>query len=237
RRRDEPGGTGLLYGLYQARLRRQLQNATLPHHVAMIIDGNRRWARDRALETTASGHRAGAEKMREFLGWCDDLGIRVVTIYLLSTDNLSGRSSDELDQLFEIIADLADDLSRAADWRIQHVGTTDGLPAARVAVRPARGATRSTSCARSSPTWPPTPRARPTGASSTWAPPMDCPSRSSPCSRPPRTARQATGACTSTSRSATAGAGRSRMPCAASCATTVPRAAASTTSPASSRPS
>ena len=127
-RRDEPGGTGLLYGLYQARLRRQLQNATLPHHVAMIIGGNRRWARNRALETTASGHRAGAEKMREFLGWCDDLGIRVVTIYLLSTDNLTGRSSEELDQLFEIIADLADDLSRAADWRIQHVGTTEGLP-------------------------------------------------------------------------------------------------------------
>ena len=127
--RNGLGGSGLLYGLYQARLRRQLQGATMPHHVAMIIDGNRRWARDRALETAAHGHRAGAEKMREFLRWCDDAGIRVVTIYLLSADNLSGRSQDELDQLFEIIADLADDLSRAADWRIQHVGTTDGLPA------------------------------------------------------------------------------------------------------------
>ncbi len=95
----------------------------------MIIDGNRRWARERALETAAHGHRAGAEKMREFLRWCDQLGIRVVTIYLLSADNLTSRKGDELDQLFEIIADLADDLSRAADWRIQHVGTTDGLPA------------------------------------------------------------------------------------------------------------
>lgn len=132
-RREEPGGTGPLYGLYQARLRRQLQHATLPHHVAMIIDGNRRWARERALETTASGHRAGAEKLREFLRWCDELGIRVVTIYLLSTDNLRGRSGEELDHLFEIIADLADDLSRAADWRIQHVGTTEGLPAPLIA--------------------------------------------------------------------------------------------------------
>ncbi len=95
----------------------------------MIIDGNRRWARERALETAAHGHRAGAEKMREFLRWCDQLGIRVVTIYLLSADNLTSRKGDELDQLFEIIADLADDLSRAADWRIQHVGTSDGLPA------------------------------------------------------------------------------------------------------------
>ena len=77
----------------------------------MIIDGNRRWARERALETAAHGHRAGAEKMREFLGWCDDLGIRVVTLYLLSTDNLTGRSDPRSStQLFEIIGDLADDL-------------------------------------------------------------------------------------------------------------------------------
>ena len=119
---------GLLYGLYSARLRRQLADAPRPHHVAMIIDGNRRWARERALETAAHGHRAGAEKMREFLGWCDALGIRVVTIYLLSADNLMGRSDDELEQLFEIIGDLATDLAAEGDWRIQHVGTTDGLP-------------------------------------------------------------------------------------------------------------
>jgi short-chain Z-isoprenyl diphosphate synthase len=119
---------GLLYGLYQARLRRQLANAPLPHHIAMIVDGNRRWARERALETAAHGHRAGAAKMREFLGWCDQLGIRVVTIYLLSTDNLTGRSTEELTQLFEIIGDLDSDLAAESEWRIQHVGTSDGLP-------------------------------------------------------------------------------------------------------------
>jgi len=123
-----PPGRGILYGLYSARLRRQLAGATLPRHVGMIIDGNRRWARDRALETAAHGHRAGAEKMREFLRWCDELGVRVVTIYLLSTDNLTGRNPGELTGLFEVIADLADDLSRAANWRIQHVGTDEGLP-------------------------------------------------------------------------------------------------------------
>ncbi len=122
------GTPGFLYGLYQARLRRQLTDAPLPHHIAMIIDGNRRWARQRALETAAHGHRAGAAKMREFLGWCDALGIRVVTIYLLSADNLTGRSSEELEQLFEIIGDLATDLTAESKWRIQHVGTTDGLP-------------------------------------------------------------------------------------------------------------
>jgi short-chain Z-isoprenyl diphosphate synthase len=94
----------------------------------MILDGNRRWARQNALATTAYGHRAGAAKFREFLVWCDDLGISVTTLYLLSTDNLTGRPSDELDQLYEIIADLAEDLSHFRNWRVQHVGSTEGLP-------------------------------------------------------------------------------------------------------------
>jgi len=98
----------------------------------MIIDGNRRWARLRELETAAHGHRAGAAKYREFLEWCDDLGIGVATLYLLSTDNLTGRSAEELAQLFEIIGDLAEDLSHFRDWRIQHVGSNDGLPASLV---------------------------------------------------------------------------------------------------------
>jgi short-chain Z-isoprenyl diphosphate synthase len=96
--------------------------------VAMILDGNRRWARQRSLDTAAHGHRAGAAKFREFLVWCDDLGISVATLYLLSTDNLTGRATDELDGLFEIIADLAEDLSHYRDWKVQHVGSTEGLP-------------------------------------------------------------------------------------------------------------
>lgn len=99
----------------------------------MIIDGNRRWAKLRELETAAHGHRAGAAKYREFLEWCDDLGIGVATLYLLSTDNLTGRSKDELAELFDIIGDLAEDLSHFRDWRIQHVGSNEGLPAALVA--------------------------------------------------------------------------------------------------------
>jgi short-chain Z-isoprenyl diphosphate synthase len=126
--RQVPLGKGFLYGLYQNRLRRFLATQTLPQHVAMIIDGNRRWARLRELETAAHGHRAGAAKYREFLQWCDDLGISVATLYLLSTDNLTGRTQSELDGLFEIIGDLAEDLSHFRDWRVQHVGSAEGLP-------------------------------------------------------------------------------------------------------------
>jgi short-chain Z-isoprenyl diphosphate synthase len=119
---------GLLYGLYQKRLRRELDEGEMPHHVAMIIDGNRRWAKQNFLATAAHGHRAGAAKVAEFLEWCDDLGISVATLYLLSTDNLKSRSSDELTELIEIIAQLAEELSTYRDWRIKHVGSNDGLP-------------------------------------------------------------------------------------------------------------
>ena len=121
----------MLYGLYQKRLRRYLADLgpeSLPRHVAMIIDGNRRWARQAGMATVGHGHRAGAAKMREFLEWCDGLGIEVVTLYLLSSDNLTNRPSSELSELIEIIAELADDLSRYRDWRVKHVGSTAGLP-------------------------------------------------------------------------------------------------------------
>ena len=94
----------------------------------MMIDGNRRWARQLGLASAAHGHRAGAAKMREFLGWCDDVGVRVVSLYLLSTDNLTKRDSQELSDLIEIIAELAEGLSHERDWRVQHVGRADLLP-------------------------------------------------------------------------------------------------------------
>ncbi len=130
---DEPLGRGILYRLYQNRLRRGLDPASLPRHVAMIIDGNRRWAKQLGYESAAHGHRAGAAKMREFLEWCDDLGIGVVTLYLLSSDNLGNRPPAELDDLIEIIAELAEELSHYRDWRVQHVGSDAGLPAPLVA--------------------------------------------------------------------------------------------------------
>jgi short-chain Z-isoprenyl diphosphate synthase len=126
-------GPGFLYGLYQKRVKRSLNLEALPNHVAMIIDGNRRWARQLGLTTVAHGHRAGAAKMQEFLDWCDDLNIRHVTLYLLSADNLVNRPGEELDDLVGIIADLAEALSMHRDWRVQHVGTTTGLPPSLVA--------------------------------------------------------------------------------------------------------
>lgn len=121
-------GRGPLYRLYAKRLRRRLDTSAAPNHVAMMIDGNRRWARQLGLGSAADGHRAGAAKMREFLTWCDELGIRVVSLYLLSSDNLRKRDSREIADLIEIIAELADALAEEPEWRVKHVGRSDILP-------------------------------------------------------------------------------------------------------------
>ncbi|MGO2660782.1 isoprenyl transferase [Mycetocola reblochoni] len=130
-----------MYGLYEKSLRRGLTPDVIPHHVAMIIDGNRRWARQLGLASAADGHRAGAAKVAEFLDWCDELGVGVVTLYLLSSDNLRHRDSDELQDLIEIIADLAEKISTHRDWQVKHVGSLQNLPERLVgALRQAEGA-------------------------------------------------------------------------------------------------
>ena len=121
-------GRGPLYRLYINRLRRRLEPGAVPRHVAMMIDGNRRWAKQLGFDSAAHGHRAGAAKMQEFLEWCDDVGVGVVSLYLLSSDNLRKRDSRELSDLVEIIAELADELSRERDWRVKHVGRSVALP-------------------------------------------------------------------------------------------------------------
>ena len=120
---------GLLYTLYHRRLRRQIDGLTPPRHVGLILDGNRRWAKARSLESSSHGHQAGADKIHEFLGWCDHYGIEVVTLYLLSTDNIVGRDDEELDRLAGIIETLANQLSRFKNWRVKHVGQSEVLPA------------------------------------------------------------------------------------------------------------
>lgn len=118
----------LVYRFYGTRLRKELQGKALPFHVAMIIDGNRRWAKQLGYNSTEEGYRAGAAKMKEFLGWCDDLGISVVTLYLLSNDNLVKRPGVELNGLLPIISTLAADLAAVPNWKIKHVGAVEALP-------------------------------------------------------------------------------------------------------------
>ncbi|NDL59818.1 isoprenyl transferase [Phytoactinopolyspora mesophila] len=120
------GLSDVVYRVYGRNLQRQLDTARMPGHVAVILDGNRRWARAFGAPT-ASGHQAGAEKAQEFLAWCDELDIRVVTLWLLSTDNLD-RPEEELIPLLSIIEGLISDLAAARRWRVHPVGALDLLP-------------------------------------------------------------------------------------------------------------
>ncbi|MFB9375651.1 isoprenyl transferase [Kineococcus gynurae] len=117
----------LLYGAYGRRLEKSLDSAALPRHVGIMVDGNRRWAKAFG-ETSAHGHRAGADRVVEFMGWCADEGIEVVTLYLLSTDNLR-RPAEELAPLIEIVEDCVARVAAARRWRVHPVGALDLLPA------------------------------------------------------------------------------------------------------------
>ena len=122
------GPIGLVYSAYENRLLRSLDRDNLPRHVGVILDGNRRWARE-AGRSTAHGHRAGADKIENLLGWCEEVGVEVVTVWLLSTDNLTTRSEAELEPLLRIIGETVADLAAAQRWRVHPVGALDLLPA------------------------------------------------------------------------------------------------------------
>ncbi|HEU4948571.1 MAG TPA: isoprenyl transferase [Kribbella sp.] len=117
-----------VYGLYERRLARSFTPAQIPRHIGVIIDGNRRWARA-VGNPVSSGHEAGANKISEFLEWCDEIGVKVVTVWMLSTDNLS-RPADELEPLLRIIEQTVEELTSIGRWRIHPVGALDLLPAA-----------------------------------------------------------------------------------------------------------
>ncbi len=113
-----------LYRIYEMRLRRGLaaSRSALPRHIAVLCDGNRRWARDAGYEDVSYGYRMGAAKIAEMLRWCAEAGIEMATVYLLSTENLQ-RDPGELGSLIEIITDVVEEICGPANrWSVRTVG-------------------------------------------------------------------------------------------------------------------
>ena len=110
----------LVYQLYESRVSRSLERSRLPRHVGVILDGNRRWAKMIGA-TAAHGHQKGADKISEFLTWCDEAGIELVTLWLLSTENMS-RDETEIKDLVDIIVSTVERLAHVGHWRLHHVG-------------------------------------------------------------------------------------------------------------------
>lgn len=116
----------LVYRLYEKRLANSLNHETLPGHIGVVLDGNRRWAKQTGA-SAAFGHQAGADKILEFLGWCEEFHIPVVTLYMLSTENLN-RAQEELDALIGIISNTLTRLGERRGVKVHPVGSLDILP-------------------------------------------------------------------------------------------------------------
>lgn len=91
------------YQAYERKLLREVVKGPIPKHLAVIMDGNRRFARELGLRST-DGHRKGKEKLEEVLEWCLDVGIRILTVYAFSTENLT-RDDEELRELMKLFAE------------------------------------------------------------------------------------------------------------------------------------
>jgi len=116
-----------LYPFYESRIVRSLDFSKTPRHVGVILDGNRRFAKANPSDLDPKGHRRGASKIMEFLGWCDEAKVEVVTLWLLSTENFK-RTPEELDGLLRIIAETVNELHATGKWNIKAVGALDLLP-------------------------------------------------------------------------------------------------------------
>jgi undecaprenyl diphosphate synthase len=104
----------------------------VPNHIALIPDGNRRWAQERGIKPW-EGHGAGIKKFREFLNWCCELGTTEVTAYSLSKENLEKRSSLEMKFLFELYKKNLVEVLKSPEveenqMSVRFVGNLDALP-------------------------------------------------------------------------------------------------------------
>jgi short-chain Z-isoprenyl diphosphate synthase len=135
-----------IYALYSRRLRRQvLAGGALPEHIGLIMDGNRRWARQMGMTDPSLGHRFGAEHVEDVLHWCEAVGVRHVTVFVCSTENLERRGDAEVRFLMQVIEQVvATHLGRPdGRWQVQVAGTLDAVPASTAhAVKQAVEATR-----------------------------------------------------------------------------------------------
>jgi len=120
----------ILYKLYQPLLWSQIKNGPRPHHIGLIVDGNRRFARVKGLASN-EGHNAGSQKLEDFLRWCWRLDIKIVTLYGFSTENHK-RAEDEVDYLMDLILRKlkqyqVDPVIRQERVKIKVIGQRDNL--------------------------------------------------------------------------------------------------------------
>lgn len=139
--------TGFLYYLYGRRLLRRVRLRPVPRHVGIILDGNRRFARERGLSRPEEVYGLGARKLDEVLDWCAELGIPAVTLWVFSSENF-GRSPEEVSGILSAVEAKLEQVARAPEIharrvRVRAVGKLEVLPDSTLAaIRVAEEATR-----------------------------------------------------------------------------------------------
>ncbi len=98
----------------------------MPRHIGVILDGNRRWARSHHIGTEDT-YRPGTAKVPQFLTWCERMGIGIVSLWALSTDNLR-RNTAEVTPLLTLIVETLRQIQTEHDWRIRIIGQLELLP-------------------------------------------------------------------------------------------------------------
>ncbi len=119
-----------IYRLYEAILSRSIKKDKLPDHIAIILDGNRRWAM-KELASRKYGHIIGADTAENVLEWCHEIGIKTITLYVLSTENLE-RSLDEINEILSLLRErleklFNDDRIDRYQIRVMALGRVDFL--------------------------------------------------------------------------------------------------------------
>lgn len=119
------------YKVYERWLWQQVKNGRMPEHIAIILDGNRRWASERLVASWV-GHQQGAERVNQLLAWCLDLGVRCVTLYSFSTENFK-RAPLEVKKILQIIEEklkeiLTDKRIHEHEIRVKIIGRIELLP-------------------------------------------------------------------------------------------------------------
>jgi len=119
------------YKVYEKWLWYQLKEGVKPEHIAIILDGNRRWASEQALNPFL-GHEKGADKVEQLIDWCLQLGVKSITLYTFSTENFQ-RSKSEVEEIMHIAEErfqqiLADERIHKNKVRVKVIGRVNLLP-------------------------------------------------------------------------------------------------------------
>lgn len=120
------------YRLYERQLLAEAADWRLPRHLGIIMDGNRRFARETGGASVSFGHARGAEKLHQVLDWCREVGIDVVTVWSFSLDNFH-RDVSEVEALFQLFEEKTRELARRDEVRthgvrVRYIGKLNLLP-------------------------------------------------------------------------------------------------------------